>query len=347
MFLQKSLYLSNSDSNKLCLSTYPSTFSFDNNTISSQNLYLSILDNNLTLATESNWEHINWFLKHSETGLYICCDLEYNLYLSLSANDAIPLVYSNNTFIYTKPKLRYDFDLVNATKNIPRFVQRHDKSGLKIGILLAGGFSTRFQSSQFKQMHKINDKPVIWHSLDILETTMDYVIITTNSSLSLTISQLIQERPKIKVVVNDINCRLKSIETALLYIRENYEYVSYVILHDSARPFITVNYIQELQRSCDIGNLYSQYYMKLVNGLLKKNYSGFEEVNRDEYIEICTPICSDFELFYYVFMNYIANPENRICYEIIPLLNIMKVKYNLIEGFCRYLRKITVSEDVY
>jgi 2-C-methyl-D-erythritol 4-phosphate cytidylyltransferase len=149
---------------------------------------------------------------------------------------------------------------------------------------------TRFKHSQVKQLFNLNNKPIIEYSIDIFETVMDYVIIVIILTIYSNISNIIENRPKLKPVINDINCRLKSIETGIVYIRENYKYVSNITIHDSARPFITVNHIVELQSSYEKGFLYSQYYLKLVNGLLKKNLQNFVEVDRNDFIEICIAV---------------------------------------------------------
>ena len=194
--------------------------------------------------------------------MWICCDLEYNLYLSKNKNDAIPISFTNNYLAYIKPKLRYDFDIINLNRSIPNLKLYPKNNGLKIGILLAGGLSSRFKESQnagdmlpVKQLFKIDNKPIVWHSMNVLEKIMDCVIIVTNSSIHNDILELIVNRPKFRLVINDINCRLKSIETALIYIRENYDSVSSIIIHDSARPFITIEHLEELQKKYTEGLL--------------------------------------------------------------------------------------------
>ena len=46
-------------------------------------------------------------------------------------------------------------------------------------------------------------------------------------------------------------------------------------------------------------------------------------------------------------MNYIADPVDRIVWEIIPLLDLMKIEYDLIEDHIKYLRNITTIDDVF
>ena len=355
MFLQKCLYLSFDEFKGVRLCSSPFICEFNNGVISfKEHGYLTVRESELTLsAEESIWDHNDEkLLKHINSMLWICCDLDYNLYLSTDEKEAIPLSFLNNSLAYIKPNLRYNFDNINVSKNIHRSLISSKNEGLKIGILLAGGLSTRFKDScgdvaSVKQLFKIKNKSVIEYSIDILENIMDFVFVVTNSSIKEDISKLVSNRPNFKIIINDVNCRLKSIETAIVYIRENYGSVSSLIIHDSARPFITVTHIEVLINSYNSGCMYSQYYLKLVNGLIKKDPYNFETVDRDDFIEICTPICVDFELFYYLFMNYIANPEERIVWDLIPLLDLMKIKYNLIESHIKYLRKITTIEDIF
>jgi len=68
-------------------------------------------------------------------------------------------------------------------------------------------------------------------------------------------------------------------------------------------------------------------------------------VDRDQYIEICTPLAANFDLFYFIFMNYM-NKSNRITHEHISILDLVKIKYNLILGSSTHLRKITYIDDI-
>ena len=70
-----------------------------------------------------------------------------------------------------------------------------------------------------------------------------------------------------------------------------------------------------------------------------------EVVDRDKYIELCTPLCINYKLFNFIFKNYIQK-ENMITYEFIPILKILNINYNFIEGHYKYLKKITTFEDI-
>ena len=116
-----------------------------------------------------------------------------------------------------------------------------------------------------------------------------------------------------------------------------------IIIHDSARPFITTNHINDLLESSKKYQ-HTQYYLELVNGLVRKNEIGWEIAPRQDFIEICSPQITEFELFKYIFNNYI---ENKIDCEILPIMCKLKYDYNLIKGSNKYLRKITTIDDIY
>jgi len=48
---------------------------------------------------------------------------------------------------------------------------------MNVGIILAAGMSTRFNSQVPKQLFEINDKPIIQYSIDVLEKCVDDIII--------------------------------------------------------------------------------------------------------------------------------------------------------------------------
>ena len=227
-----------------------------------------------------------------------------------------------------------------------------------IGLLLAAGISSRFNYDKPKQLYKINDIPIIMYSVNALINIVSILIIITNSTCYAEIKNLVQDYEKVVVLVNDVNCRLESIAIGLRYIKNSYDLYNnslrrmhieptqdtlQIIIHDAARPFINENHIKDLLNNLNDKCLYSQYYLKLVNGLY--NAKSKEMVNRDDYIEICTPLVSDFDLYYSIFMKYINNPC-RIAYEHISVMDKYKYKYKLVEGNNSYLRKITYYDDI-
>lgn len=248
-----------------------------------------------------------------------------------------------------------DFTLNNIKNNI----NKNDIKKLKelsnskipnnyvnIGIILSAGTSSRFNQMVSKQLFQLHDKEIVSYSIDIMIQRLDFVIIVTNSKCHNEMENIIKKynNPKIKIIINDIDHRLESINAALNYMGD-ISNIKNVIIHDGARPHITGEYIEKLLHECDDDNVYSQYYLELVNGLIKRDNHG-EQFDRSRFIELCTPVCINYEVLKFIFKNYI-NKENRITYEFIPILHILGMKYNLIEGHLKYLRKITTIDDIY
>jgi len=205
---------------------------------------------------------------------------------------------------------------------------------MNIGIILAAGNSTRFDNETPKQLYLIDDKPIINHSIDILNQCLDEVIIVTNTYCSDKI------KTRHTILINDIDNRIESIKVALDYIGD--KKYNNILIHDSARPFITTDMISELLESSKTYQ-HSQYYLELVNGLVRKNEIGWEVAPREDFIELCSPQITDFETFKYIFTNYIETKKD--C-EILPIICELKYNHNLIKGSSKYLRKITTTDDI-
>jgi len=202
---------------------------------------------------------------------------------------------------------------------------------MNIGIILAAGRSTRFDHEIPKQLYPIGDKPMVQHSIDLLSKHLDKVIVVTNSELSNQISG--------NIVINDKDSRIESIGVAL----ESIDTCNNILIHDAARPYVTDWMIEDLLKSSN-RNIHSQFYLPLFNGLAKKNFIGYETPNRGDFIELCSPQITKYDFFKYIFRNYIEKGDE--C-EVLPVVSRFEMKYNLIEGHYKYLRKVTTIEDIY
>lgn len=211
---------------------------------------------------------------------------------------------------------------------------------MNTGIILAAGNSTRFDQKTPKQLYKINGKTILSYSINAL-SDLDQIIVVTNSKCS----KMIKDHrglPAIKIVVNNKDCRLASIKAAL---SETSKYTKNIIIHDAARPHISKTHIKTLIKSSKT-YAYSQFCLRLTNGLIKKNNDNIECLDRDQYLELCTPLIVDYNLFSFIFNTYIDKPD-RQHYEALSVIDSFKIPYNLIEGSHKHLRKITTIEDIY
>ena len=217
---------------------------------------------------------------------------------------------------------------------------------MNIGILLAAGASDRFDNPISKVLYKFHNKPIIKYSTDILCEYLDEVIIVTNKDCSKNVGKLFVKNKKIKIVVNHLEKRLDSIKIGLDFITSCHgDSSSNILIHDAARPFISSQMIEALLVSAN-SYPYSQYYLELVNGLVQKTINDYTVVDREKYIELCTPQIIEYHLFNFLFRKYIY-PKNRVSCEILPILNRFNIASNLIQGSQRYLRKITTTDDMY
>lgn len=210
--------------------------------------------------------------------------------------------------------------LINLKKSI-------NKKGVNVVIILAAGNGTRF--GEYKQLYKINNKPIIEYSIDNIKNIVNKIIIVTNSNCYNEIKKYSDH-----VIINDINCRMESIKIAINYLNTLKINIKNVIIHDSARPFVTKLMFKKILNT----KYYSQYYMKLVNGLISLENDCF--VDRDKYIEACTPLCINYKLLKYIHNNY-----SKI-YEYYDIIKTIKLKIVLIEGHYKYLKKITTKDDI-
>ena len=366
-------------------------WSYNNNYIYNleHKLYLSIQQNKLVVSryrykikTKLQWKIEDNYIKHIKSGLYIACNYEYILYLTLDKVKAIHFHIENNYIHFIKSEFIIKFELNNIKNNVKlnRFMLRLNTSKLipnhppntlqdplpqpsNICILLSAGTSSRFESNINKQLYILDNKnPVITYSIETIIDYVDKLIIITNSKcyddiVNLPLIKLQRKNEsnnKIIILKNDINCRFESISKGLQYINKYYKNnksinLNNIIIHDAARPHIKKEYIENLLiNSRSINNsLYSQYYLKLINGLMNIDIDNgiHEVVDRDKYIELCTPLCINYHIFDFIFKNYM-DKENRITNEFIPILKLLDIKYNFIEGHYKYLRKITTIDDV-
>lgn len=206
---------------------------------------------------------------------------------------------------------------------------------MNVAIILAAGNSKRFNQGTPKQLYTVDGKPVINHSIDVISEYISDIIIVTNSDCKQKIST------DCKIVVNDVDNRLTSIKKAVDSIKNN-NYQN-ILIHDSARPFITSQHIESLIVHSQ-KNYHTQYYLQLVNGLATKIGPHWQVANREDFIELVTPQITDFETFKYIFYNYI---NIGLECEILPAISKLNLDYQLLKGENRWLRKITTIDDIY
>ncbi len=252
--------------------------------------------------------------------------------------------FIKSVFFYFKIK----FYKNKINKIINKIIDNNTNNNKIASLLLAAGTSSRFKNSSnsdiLKQIYLHNNKSIISYSIENISQYSEYIIIITNTNCYDKIVEIIDKfhyyiKNKIIILINDFNCRLESIGVGLDYIKNNLKNINKILIHDSARPFVPKNYIKNI---IDNTIFYSQYSLNLTNGLIDNNYNTLD---RDNYIEICSPICINYELCIFIYENFIEK-KNRHVYEFIDILKIYKIEMNFIYGKYNYLKKITTIDDL-
>ena len=246
--------------------------------------------------------------------------------------------------VHSFQKICFYWKILKYCHSLNRLLVIDNNNNKNVGLLLAGGYSSRFNSSVPKQLYAFNEKLLIEYSIELLVKHLDTIIIVTNSKCYLQITNLLVRKNytnKIFVIQNDINCRLESIECGLNYINNNIPNIHFknIIIHDSARPFIPDDYIINLLSNT---KYYSQYCLKLTNGLIDDRLNTLD---RDKYLELCSPICMNYNLCSYIFFRFITK-KHRNVHEFIDILSIYRVTIDLLYGEYKYLKKITYLDDL-
>ncbi len=112
-----------------------------------------------------------------------------------------------------------------------------------------------------------------------------------------------------------------------------------ILIHDSARPYIPSDYFNNMILTT---HFYSQYCLKLTNGLMDLKYNTLD---RDAYIELCSPLCINLKLSEIIYFNFMKK-SNRYAHEFIDIIKIYNIPIELFYGKHKYLRKITYQDDL-
>jgi 2-C-methyl-D-erythritol 4-phosphate cytidylyltransferase len=306
--------------------------------------FLNIQNNKLILSErKTTWKIITHnasvLLFNKKHKLYISCDNEYNLFLTDDIECAMNIFIEDNLICHFKSALKVSIETNNMLyKNV---YNPTNKNNVNVGLLLAGGNGLRFGAKKAKQLYKINNKTLLEYCIEAM-SKLHFILIVTNSTCYNEIEIITKKYNNVTLLVNDINCRMESIHAGLKFLA-NYT-INNIVIHDVARAFITATHIDELLKDSET-HMMSQYYLKLVNGLHKIDKITNEIVDRDHYIELVTPQRLDFNICKFIFDTYMSS-EHRVVWEFINVFDVLQIKYKLIEGTHRYLRKITYADDV-
>lgn len=220
-------------------------------------------------------------------------------------------------------------------------------------IILAAGQGKRMQSEVHKQYLLIQDKPVLYYSLQVFENSfIDNIILVVGKGEEEYCRKEIVDKygfAKVRVIVEGGKERYHSVAYGIKAIKWDCDYI---FIHDGARPFIDEDILErafeQVQKSkaCVVG-------MPVKDTVKIADTAGFVEStpNRSRVWQIQTPQVFEAEL--------ITKAYERLLVEEVPLLSsgvvitddAMVVEYftklpiKLVEGSYRNI-KITTPEDL-
>lgn len=208
-------------------------------------------------------------------------------------------------------------------------------------VLLCAGHGRRFGSP--KQLYILDGKPLFLHSLEVLRSTVDIVLVVTNSLCYERIRALAPSG--VHVLQIESKSRSQSIKAGLEYFQStSIPTPTKVIIHDAARPFINRTMITDV---LEMRSPYTQYAMELQNGLAQHVDRHLEIRNRDDYVELCTPIMCGYELLCEIYgVGQAMKDGEDTEIEPITALNARTIPYTVHYEPYRNLRKITTLEDL-
>ncbi len=120
----------------------------------------------------------------------------------------------------------------------------------QVAIVLAGGQGTRMNSKENKQYMLLENHPVIYYALQVLQESVidDIVLVVGKDQIPYCQKEVVDKYHFTKVIhiVEGGKERYHSVYQGLKSLEKEYDYI---YIHDGARPFITVNEIEKLQQN--------------------------------------------------------------------------------------------------
>lgn len=126
-----------------------------------------------------------------------------------------------------------------------------DNHAKTAAIILAAGKGTRMQSRTLKQYLALENKPVLFYSLDTfskLDIIDEIVLVVSKGESEYCKAEIVDKYKikKVRVITEGGAERYLSVQNGLKQVSED---VEYVMVHDSARPLITADTINRAYRA--------------------------------------------------------------------------------------------------
>lgn len=216
-----------------------------------------------------------------------------------------------------------------------------------VAIVLAAGKGSRMKTDTPKQFLDINEKPVLYYSLKVMEESfVDEVILVTGESLLSYCKDEIVDKydfTKVKQIVAGGAERYLSVYQGLLAA----EGADYVYIHDGARPFISQKMMEdakqfvETYKACAAG-------MPVKDTIKITDTDGFavSTPNRNLVWQVQTPQVFAYDVVRDAYDTLLALPEMPVVTDDTMVVETMtKVPVKMFEASYQNI-KITTPEDL-
>ena len=210
-------------------------------------------------------------------------------------------------------------------------------------VIAAAGSGSRMKSSVNKQFLLLDGIPVLAHTLKVFQNAeiIDEIVIVASEKELLSIGELVDKYniTKVKSITKGGATRQESVKCGLEKISG-----SRVLIHDGARPFVTIKQIEEVAQKL----LYcsaAAVGVKVKDTIKRVNKDNVivETLDREELVQIQTP--QGFVSNVIIDAHNRAEKEGILVTDDCALAEYMGIDVYVVEGSSRNI-KITVPEDL-
>lgn len=217
-----------------------------------------------------------------------------------------------------------------------------------ICILLASGSGKRFGANVPKQFYQVNDKPLLYYSLNMLNNEKNMKIILCANPKFINETKDIVNKYKFQniSVIPGGKERNFSIENAFNYIKSRFT-SNTVIIHDHNRVLIN-NYDITCLKDNAIKFGFCAFKLPLTYCIGQVDASGFliDSPHRNKYVETHNPCGMKYGLFIKMYTNLSVNDRNKLYSDHILFSKKLGTKPKLVNGNRMRLTKITYKNDI-
>lgn len=220
---------------------------------------------------------------------------------------------------------------------------------MAIAIVLAGGSGNRMKTDVAKQYLKIDDKEVLYYSLDTFnnsEYISEIILVTRQSDIDFCREQIVLKYKfdKVTKIIAGGSERYDSVYNGMCAINADYD--GLVMIHDGARPFVSEKMIADsVSAANEFGACTVGMPVKDTIKIIDNNNFGIHTPDRNTVYQIQTPQTFRYALLTEAYHEMYKDENHKITDDTMLVEQYIGVRSKVIEG--SYINiKITTPEDI-